>query len=152
MFCGSNQQAVCSERTGGIFTQKLNLEGMSNGSGGNSALSASTWWDMDHAQRPACPYGSILTQFMTMEPNGQSLGCVLPHASVSLPFARKQSRFCLLYPTLASPVPIRSSSVNTLSSAFPAANWLHLFLLFHCCWACYSVIPFKIIDLPQSPQ
>jgi len=50
MFFGSNQQAVCSERTGDIFTQKLNLEGMSNGFGGNLDLStpclqthAGTW-------------------------------------------------------------------------------------------------------------
>lgn len=39
MFVGSDQQAVCSEKTGDIFTQKLNLEGMSNGFGGNLALS-----------------------------------------------------------------------------------------------------------------
>lgn len=58
----------------------------------------------------------------------------------------------LPHPTLGAPVPITGS--NQPGHFASPLCWLapFIFFLFHCCWDCYSVIPFKIIDLPQSPQ
>lgn len=63
MFFGSDRQAVCSEWTGDIFTQKLNLDGMSNSFSGNLALptpSLQTRWVVDPAQGPAGTCWGIL--------------------------------------------------------------------------------------------